>query len=146
MISTYGNQILTLGNIPKDQVYPLKLKGISICFCALKAALCGNYVSFGVFQLYGDSHFDNALQAFLKMLLSVCHSDLLSYRKLSLSYYSLLECLTQDHMNFIASLKPHVVIYILTSLSEGINALGELHEKMFLHECWSCRYQIICTS
>ncbi|XP_078405859.1 ran-binding protein 17-like [Cetorhinus maximus] len=123
MISTYGNQILTLGNIPKDQLYPLKLKGVSICFCALKAALCGNYVSFGVFQLYGDSHFDNALQAFLKMLLSVCHSDLLSYRKLSLSYYSLLECLTQDHMSFIASLEPHVVIYILTSLSEGLNAL-----------------------
>ncbi|XP_067899254.1 ran-binding protein 17-like isoform X2 [Heterodontus francisci] len=123
MISTYGNQILSLRNITKDQVYPLKLKGISICFSALKAALCGNYVSFGVFQLYGDNHFDNALQAFLKMLLSVCHSDLLSYRKLSLSYYSLLECLTQDHMTFIASLEPHVVIYIMTSLSEGLNAL-----------------------
>uniref|UniRef100_UPI00398E7A80 ran-binding protein 17-like isoform X1 n=2 Tax=Pristiophorus japonicus TaxID=55135 RepID=UPI00398E7A80 len=123
MISTYGNQILSLRNIPKDQVYPLKLKGISICFSALKAALCGNYVSFGVFQLYGDSHFDNALQAFLKMLLSVCHGDLLCYRKLSLSYYSLLECLTQDHMTFIASLEPHLVIYILTSLSEGLKAL-----------------------
>ncbi|XP_069755026.1 ran-binding protein 17-like isoform X2 [Narcine bancroftii] len=123
MISTYGNQILSLRNILKDQVYPLKLKGISICFSVLKAALCGNYVSFGVFQLYGDSHFDNALKAFLKMLLSVCHSDLLSYRKLSLSYYSLLECLTQDHMNFFANLEPQVVIYILTSLSEGLNAL-----------------------
>ncbi|XP_048459896.1 ran-binding protein 17-like [Rhincodon typus] len=46
-----------------------------------------------------------------------------SYRKLSLSYYSLLECLTQDHMKFISNLEPHVVIYILTSLSEGLNAL-----------------------
>uniref|UniRef100_A0A8C3NRV0 Uncharacterized protein n=1 Tax=Geospiza parvula TaxID=87175 RepID=A0A8C3NRV0_GEOPR len=32
MITTYGNRILTLGEVPKDQVYALKLKGISICF------------------------------------------------------------------------------------------------------------------
>ena len=50
---------------------------ISICYSALKSALCGNYVSFGVFKLYGDNHFDNVLQAFVKMLLSVSHSDLL---------------------------------------------------------------------
>lgn len=72
-----GNQILSLGNLSKDQIYPMKLKGISICYSALKSALCGNYVSFGVFKLYGDNHFDNVLQAFVKMLLSVPHSDLL---------------------------------------------------------------------
>lgn len=33
------------------------------------------------------------------------------YPKLSQSYYSLLEVLTQDHMNFIASLEPHVIMY-----------------------------------
>lgn len=72
-----GNQILSLGTLSKDQIYPLKLKGISICYSALKSALCGNYVSFGVFKLYGDNHFDNVLQAFVKMLLSVSHCDLL---------------------------------------------------------------------
>ncbi|KFP89154.1 Ran-binding protein 17, partial [Apaloderma vittatum] len=123
MICTYGNQILSLGTLSKDQVYPLKLKGISICYSALKSALCGNYVSFGVFKLYGDNHFDNVLQAFVKMLLSVSHSDLLQYRKLSQSYYPLLECLTQDHMSFISSLEPHVLIYILTSISEGLTAV-----------------------
>uniref|UniRef100_A0A8D0ED84 RAN binding protein 17 n=2 Tax=Salvator merianae TaxID=96440 RepID=A0A8D0ED84_SALMN len=123
MICTYGNQILSLGTLSKDQVYPLKLKGISICYSALKSALCGNYVSFGVFKLYGDNHFDNALQAFVKMLLSVSHSDLLQYRKLSQSYYPLLECLTQDHMNFITTLEPHVLMYIFTSISEGLTAL-----------------------
>ncbi|XP_043925027.1 ran-binding protein 17 [Protopterus annectens] len=126
MICTYGNQILSLGNIPKDQVYPMKLKGISICFSALKTALCGNYVSFGVFHLYGDSHFDNALQAFIKLLLSLPHSDLLQYRKLSHSYYPLLECLAQDHMAFIANQEAHIVLYILTSISEGLNALDTI--------------------
>ncbi|CAI5769275.1 ran-binding protein 17 isoform X2 [Podarcis lilfordi] len=126
MICTYGNQILSLGTLSKDQVYPLKLKGISICYSALKSALCGNYVSFGVFKLYGDNHFDNVLQAFVKMLLSVSHSDLLQYRKLSQSYYPLLECLTQDHMSFITSLEPHVLMYIFTSISEGLTALDTI--------------------
>lgn len=123
MVCTYSNQILSLGSLSKDQIYPMKLKGISICYSALKSALCGNYVSFGVFKLYGDNHFDNVLQAFVKMLLSVSHSDLLQYRKLSQSYYPLLECLTQDHMSFIINLEPPVLMYVLTSISEGLTTL-----------------------
>uniref|UniRef100_A0A8C5WV00 Exportin-7/Ran-binding protein 17 TPR repeats domain-containing protein n=1 Tax=Laticauda laticaudata TaxID=8630 RepID=A0A8C5WV00_LATLA len=126
MICTYGNQIQALGTLSKDQIYPLKLKGISICYSALKSALCGNYVSFGVFKLYGDNHFDNVLQAFVKMLLSVSHSDLLQFRKLSQSYYPLLECLAQDHMSFITSLEPRVLMYIFTSISEGLTALDTI--------------------
>ena len=54
-----------------------KLKGVSICFAMLKAALCGNYVNFGVFRLYGDSALDDVLSMFVKLLLSVTQSDLL---------------------------------------------------------------------
>lgn len=79
-----GNRILTLGEVPKDQVYGVKLKGVSVCFTMLKAVLSGNYVNFGVFRLYGDDALDNALQTFIKLLLSIPHSDLLvrlnSYR------------------------------------------------------------------
>ena len=79
-------------------MYPLKLKGISICFSMLKAALCGSYVNFGVFRsrinfdfscwvnrnfdicdnntmflfrLYGDEALDNALNTFVTLLLSI---------------------------------------------------------------------------
>lgn len=55
----------------------MKLKGISICFSMLKAALCGSYVNFGVFRLYGDEALDNALNTFVKLLLSIPQSDLL---------------------------------------------------------------------
>uniref|UniRef100_A0A674BTV4 Exportin 7 n=1 Tax=Salmo trutta TaxID=8032 RepID=A0A674BTV4_SALTR len=127
MITTYGNRILTIGEVPKDQVYSVKLKGVSVCFSMLKAVLSGNYVNFGVFRLYGDDALDNALQTFIKLLLSIPHSDLLDYPKLSQSFYSLLEVLTQDHMNFIASLEPHVVMYILSSISEGLTALGNIY-------------------
>ncbi|XP_052540908.1 ran-binding protein 17-like [Tympanuchus pallidicinctus] len=46
----------------------------------------------------------------------------MQYQKLSQSYYPLLECLTQDHMDFITSLEPHVLICILTSVSGGLTA------------------------
>ncbi|XP_030057838.1 exportin-7 isoform X3 [Microcaecilia unicolor] len=139
MMTTYGNRILTLGEVPKEQLYALKLKGISVCFSMLKAALSGSYVNFGVFRLYGDDALDNALQTFIKLLLSIPHSDLLDYPKLSQSYYSLLEVLTQDHMNFIASLEPHVIMYILSSISEGLTAL----DTMVCTGCCSCLDHIV---
>ena len=71
-----GNRILTV-DVPKTQLYPMKLKGISVCFLMLKAALCGNYVNFGVFRLYGDEALDNVLNCFVKLLLSIPLSDLM---------------------------------------------------------------------
>ncbi|ODN00853.1 Exportin-7 [Orchesella cincta] len=125
MICAYGNRILTV-EVPKTQLYPLKLKGVSICFMMLKAALCGNYVNFGVFRLYGDDALDNVLNCFVKLLLSIPLSDLMDFPKLSLTYYVLLECIAQDHMNFLASLDPNMFLYILSSISEGLSALDTM--------------------
>ncbi|KAK8737903.1 hypothetical protein OTU49_004293 [Cherax quadricarinatus] len=127
VICTYGSRILAQGdNIPKDQIYPMRLKGISICFSMLKAALCGNYVNFGVFRLYGDDALDSALHTFVKLLLSIPQSDLLVYPKLSQTYYVLLECLAQDHMNFLSTLEPSVFLYVLSSISEGLSAIDTM--------------------
>ncbi|XP_067129437.1 exportin-7 isoform X3 [Centruroides vittatus] len=126
MIVNYGTRILTLGEVPKDQVYPMKLKGVSISFSMLKSALCGGYVNFGVFRLYGDSALDDALNIFVKLLLSIPQSDLLDYPKLSQTYYVLLECLAQDHINFLSSLEPQLFLYILSSISEGLTALDTM--------------------
>lgn len=126
MIVNYGSRVLTMGDIPKEQIYQMKLKGVSICFSMLKSALCGGYVNFGVFRIYGDSALDDALNIFIKLLLSIAQTDLLNYPKLSQTYYVLLECLAQDHMNFLAHLEPHIFLYILSSISEGLNALDTM--------------------
>lgn len=76
LICCYGNRILSI-DVPKDQVYQMRLKGISVCFLMLKAILCGNYVNFGVFKLYGDDALDNVLITSAKLILSIPHSDLL---------------------------------------------------------------------
>ena len=70
-ITCYGEHILTHADIPDDKMYALKLKGISVCFVMLKEALCGNYVNFGVFRLYGDDALDKALNMFIKLLISI---------------------------------------------------------------------------
>ena len=118
-----GSRILSV-NVPKEQTYAMRLKGISICFSMLKAALSGSYVNFGVFRLYGDDALDNALNTYVKLLLSIPQSDLLDYPKLSQTYYVLLECLAQDHISFLATMEPQVFLYILSSISEGLTALG----------------------
>ncbi|PIK61768.1 putative exportin-7-like [Apostichopus japonicus] len=100
--------------------------GISVCFAMLKAALSGSYVNFGVFRLYGDNALDEALQMFIKLLLSVPLKDLLDFPKLSQSYYGLVECLAQDHMNFIATLEAQLFLHILSSISEGLTALDTM--------------------
>ncbi|CAH0403871.1 unnamed protein product [Chilo suppressalis] len=122
IICAYGSRILTV-EVSKKQMYAMKLKGISLCFSILRAALCGNYANFGVFRLYGDEALDNALNMFVKLLLSIQQSDLLDYPKLSQTYYVLLERLAQDHMPFLASLHSDATLYILSSISEGLTAL-----------------------
>jgi len=47
----------------------------------ITAALGGNYVNFGVFELYGDRALADALDISLKMTLSIPLADILSYRK-----------------------------------------------------------------
>lgn len=47
----------------------------------LMTALAGNYVNFGVFELYGDRALADALDIALKMTLSVPLADILAYRK-----------------------------------------------------------------
>lgn len=145
LVCTYGTRILTinfnntannsstsiLGSNKKsdssdEQIYAMKLKGISICFSILKWSLSGGYVNFGVFQLYNDTALNDALEIFIKLLLSFEKNDLLTYSKLSQTYYSLMETLTADHMAFISMLEPQVFMYILSSISDGLGAVDSV--------------------
>ena len=58
------------------------------------------------------------------ILISFLSCTLQDYPKLSQTYYVLLECLAQDHMSFLATMEPQVFLYILSSISEGLTALG----------------------
>lgn len=49
--------------------------------------MAGNYVNFGVFELYGDRALVDALDISLKMSLSIPLADILAFRKVKCSFY-----------------------------------------------------------
>lgn len=49
--------------------------------------MSGNYVNFGVLELYGDRALDDALDISLKMVLSIPAADILAYKKVNLNLF-----------------------------------------------------------
>lgn len=49
--------------------------------------MTGNYVNFGVFELYGDPALADVLDISLKMILSISLSDILAYQKVSYMFW-----------------------------------------------------------
>lgn len=61
-------------------------------------ALAGNYVNFGVFELYGDRALSDALDTVLKLIISIPLVDILAYRKVQPLAASL--CVTHVILDF----------------------------------------------
>ncbi|KAK4268092.1 hypothetical protein QN277_024795 [Acacia crassicarpa] len=121
LIVAYGSRVLSLPN-PAD-IYAYKFKGIWICLTILSRALSGNYVNFGVFELYGDRALSDALDAALRMTLSISLSDILAYRKLTRAYFAFLEVLFNSHISFILNLDTSTFLHIVKSLESGLKGL-----------------------
>ncbi|XP_024031073.1 exportin-7 [Morus notabilis] len=123
LIVAYGSRILPLANT--TDIYTSKYKGIWICLTILTRALSGNYVNFGVFELYGDRALADALNVALKMILSVPLAEILAYPKLAGAYFAFLEILCSCHLTFILNLDTSTFIYIVGSLDLGLKGLNE---------------------
>ncbi|KAL5220326.1 hypothetical protein ABZP36_025039 [Zizania latifolia] len=121
LIVAYGSRILLLPN--GTDIYGSKYKGIWISLTVLSRALCGNYVNFGVFELYGDRALADVLDVSLKMTLSVPLSDILAFRKLSKAYYGYIEVLFNNHITFVLNLDTNTFVHIVSSLESGLKGL-----------------------
>ncbi|XP_054783087.1 uncharacterized protein LOC129290362 isoform X1 [Prosopis cineraria] len=121
LVVAYGSRILSLPNAA--DIYTYKFKGIWICLTILSRALSGNYVNFGVFELYGDRALSDALDAALRMTLSISLSDILAYQKLTRAYFAFLEVLFNSHISFILNLETSTFLHIVKSLESGLKGL-----------------------
>ncbi|XP_020249688.1 LOW QUALITY PROTEIN: exportin-7 [Asparagus officinalis] len=121
LIVAYGSRILSLPNTA--DMYANKYKGIWISLTILQRALGGNYVNFGVFELYGDRALADALDISLKMTLSIPLADILSYRKLTKAYFAYVEVLFSNHISFILNLDTNTFMHIVGSLESGLKGL-----------------------
>uniref|UniRef100_A0A7M5UYT3 Importin N-terminal domain-containing protein n=1 Tax=Clytia hemisphaerica TaxID=252671 RepID=A0A7M5UYT3_9CNID len=120
---TFGSYLVTLTNVPTDQLYDVKIKPILLCFSMLRAALAGGYVNFGVLRLYGDDALENALGMFIKLLGSIEQKDIMEYPKLGKSYYTLIEVVVEHHIDQVCKLDPQMFLHIISTLSEGLVAI-----------------------
>ncbi|XP_038886031.1 exportin-7 isoform X4 [Benincasa hispida] len=121
LIVAYGSRILSLPN--SADIYAFKYKGIWISLTILTRALAGNYVNFGVFELYGDRALSDALDIALKMTLSIPLADILAFRKLTRAYFAFLEVMFSSHIVFILNLDKNTFMHLAGSLESGLKGL-----------------------
>jgi exportin-7 len=88
----------------------------------LNSALGGNYVCFGVFELYNDRALENALDVALQLALSVPLDDINAYPKLSKAYYSFAEILFRSHKKTVFALDTTVFMQIMTTVHDGLQS------------------------
>lgn len=123
LIVAYGSRILPLPN--KADMYTSKYKGISICLIILTRALSGNFVNFGIFELYGDRALVDALDITVQMILSIPLADIFAFRKVAAAYFAFLETLLCSHLSFVLSLDKTAFMLLVGSLESGLKDLSE---------------------
>ncbi|XP_028183221.1 exportin-7-A-like isoform X2 [Glycine soja] len=118
LIVAYGSRILPLPN--KADLYTSKYKGISICLIILTRALSGNFVNFGIFELYGDRALVDALDITVKIILSIPLADIFAFRKVAAAYFAFSESLFSCHLSFVLSLDKTTFMLVVGSLESGL--------------------------
>ncbi|RAL51924.1 hypothetical protein DM860_010642 [Cuscuta australis] len=121
LIVVYGSRILSLPS--QLDMYQFKYKGMWISLTILIRALSGDYVNFGVFEIYGDRALADSLEVALRMVLSIPLADVLAYRKLAAAYFTFLEVLMKVQISFILNLDTNNFMFIARSLESGLKVL-----------------------
>uniref|UniRef100_A0A165YIR9 Importin N-terminal domain-containing protein n=1 Tax=Daucus carota subsp. sativus TaxID=79200 RepID=A0A165YIR9_DAUCS len=129
LLVTYGSRILPLAH--HGDIYAFKYKGIWISLTIFSRALAGNYVNFGVFELYGDRALADALDIYIKMILSIPLTDLLAYQKLARAYFAFLEILLKTQITFVLNLDSITFTFIAGTIQAGLRSL----DANILSEC-----------
>lgn len=117
----YGSRILTLPG--QKDVYRTKYKGIWVSLSICTRAISGNYVNFGVFELYDDRALDDAIDIAFKMILSIPAADILAYRKVSRAYFKFIEAILCKLIQVTFKLDVTTFMYIVRSLHSGLKLL-----------------------
>ncbi|KAL7575724.1 hypothetical protein ACA910_003058 [Epithemia clementina (nom. ined.)] len=124
VVCAYGARLLSMPPMSSNglDIYKKRYKGLSLALGVLNSALGGNYVCFGVFDLYNDRALDNALDVALRMALTVPLDDVNAYPKLSKAYYSFIEILFRNHRRTAFALETNVLMQIMAAVHDGLQS------------------------
>lgn len=124
VVCAYGRRLMATPQPPPGDpgIYKKRYKGLSLSLHVLNSALGGNYVCFGVFELYNDKALENSLEVALQMALSVPLDDINAYPKLSKAYYSFIEILFRSHKNTVFALDTTIFMQIMATVHDGLQS------------------------
>jgi len=124
VICAYGRRLMAMPIPPPGDpdIYKKRYKGLALSLHVLNSALGGNYVCFGVFELYNDKALESSLEIALQMALSVPMDDIVAYPKLSKAYYSYIEILFRSHKNTVFALDTTIFMQIMTTVHDGLQS------------------------
>eukprot|EP00299_Pterocystis_sp_00344_P013655 c6710_g1_i1.p1 GENE.c6710_g1_i1~~c6710_g1_i1.p1 ORF type:complete len:1067 (-),score=281.24 c6710_g1_i1:81-3281(-) len=105
-----------------NDVYVEKYKGIGTCFQITSRVMSGNYVNFGVFELYGDRALADALAAVVQLFVNVPLDDLMSYTKISVSCFQMIEVLFRNHTQTMLDQDPITFNHFTLALQNGLKS------------------------
>ena len=116
---------------PKNLIYEHKYKIVARCFNAINLMLRGHYVAFGVFKLYKDPCFTQMLSTVWRILETIPSEDLLSYPKLSRSYFALMESITDEHLSVLPDMGYDLYLRMMQLWNEGVKSV----DQVVLQDC-----------
>ncbi|KAK1938700.1 putative Exportin-7 [Babesia divergens] len=107
-------------NTSDAETYKKIYKGTAACLRVLDHTLGGEYVNFGVFEVYGDATLDEVLHLAFQMCLSIPLEDLQAYYKAMQPVYSFLDLSTKLFMPQLLSLSPDSVAQLINACMDGL--------------------------
>ncbi|KAI9311221.1 hypothetical protein BX666DRAFT_2032239 [Dichotomocladium elegans] len=123
VLTIYGRRILEYQVLNENDKYPLKYKGISICFQILSRCLVGRYINFGVFWLYQDKAIDEAFQMMFQLMVHVPLEDLMRFPKLGRSFMGMLDEFCKEQLTSLtAALEPNTFLYMMRACEQGVES------------------------
>jgi exportin-7 len=114
-----------LGLTKTNDEYKFKYKSMRLCLQSLSLSFGGCFCNFGIFQLYGDSTLEDAINASFNMIFNMPIKDILAYRKVSRAYFSLLEIMCYSHMLKVLFCDNQIFMFLLESLESGLRSIED---------------------
>ena len=122
LVCTYGSLILRSPH-GGGGAYDARYKGTWVSLMVLARALTGNYVNFGVFELYGDPALKDAVECAFALCASIPPADVLAYRKVARAYFGLLEAICSGQIVALMRADGATFGHIATCLEAGLKCL-----------------------
>ncbi|KAJ3206287.1 hypothetical protein HK099_000575, partial [Clydaea vesicula] len=92
----------------------------------LRWSLVGKYVNFGVFSLYQDPAYDNVINMYFRLLISIPLSDLKTLPKLANSVFLLFQVFSSEQMQALPNIDEQVFSYMLKSSGECLTSSDQV--------------------